>query len=81
MRTRSSNRSHKQTPFIKLDTHKCKACWECIESCPNHVINKIDMPWHKHARIGNPNSCKGCLKCIKVCQQGAYEKIDANTAV
>ena len=67
------NREHSRTPFVKLDTRKCKACWECINICSNHVINKIDMPWHKHALIVEPDSCTGCLNCVDICQYGAYE--------
>lgn len=77
MRTRSSNHSHKQTTFIILDTHKCKACWDCMNHCPNQVIGKIDLPWHKHAKIVNPGSCNGCLKCVKACTQGALQKSEA----
>jgi NAD-dependent dihydropyrimidine dehydrogenase PreA subunit len=74
MNPRHNNRRHTGTPFITLDTRKCKACWECIINCPNQVIGKIDLPWHKHAKIINPVSCTGCLKCVKVCKQGALQK-------
>jgi uncharacterized Fe-S center protein len=76
MNPRHHNRKHTGTLFITLDTRKCKACWDCIESCPSQVIGKIDLPWHKHAKIVNPVRCKGCLKCVKACMQGALQKCD-----
>jgi 2-oxoglutarate ferredoxin oxidoreductase subunit delta len=66
------NRKHTRTPFIQLDTKKCKACWECIKICSNQVISKVDIPWHKHALIVEPDACTGCLKCVSICQYNAY---------
>ncbi|MBN1663915.1 MAG: 4Fe-4S binding protein [Deltaproteobacteria bacterium] len=65
----------KRTLYIQLDTQKCKACWKCIESCSNNVISKINLLWHKHARIKNDDQCTGCLKCVKACDSGALTKI------
>jgi|WetSurMetagenome_2_1015567.scaffolds.fasta_scaffold115883_3 NAD-dependent dihydropyrimidine dehydrogenase PreA subunit len=70
------SREHTRTQFIQLDTRKCKACWKCLANCPNQVINKIDLPWHRHALIAKPDLCTGCLKCIKLCEYDAYSKID-----
>jgi len=67
------NRENKRTPFVVLNTKNCKGCWKCIENCSNSVINKIDLPWHKHALIVNPDACNGCLYCIKICSSGAYK--------
>jgi 2-oxoglutarate ferredoxin oxidoreductase subunit delta len=72
------SREHTCTKYIILDTSKCRACWECIESCPNNVINKIDLPWHKHAIVADPGKCTGCLKCVKTCQYQAYSKTGAS---
>jgi ferredoxin len=66
------NNQHTRTPFVQLDTKKCKACWKCIEICPNQIINKVDLPWHKHAKIVKQDNCMGCLYCIDICQYGAY---------
>lgn len=65
--------------YVQLDTRKCKACWKCIEDCPNLVFNKVDLPWHKHAIIVDPDKCSGCLKCVKACQYGALSKADKTT--
>ena len=64
---------------VQLDTRKCKACWKCIDECPNMVIKKVDLPWHKHAIIADPGKCSSCLKCIKACQYGALSKADKTT--
>ncbi|MBN1191284.1 MAG: ferredoxin family protein [Dehalococcoidales bacterium] len=62
---------HNETKYIRVDRSKCQACWECVESCPNDVIGKISLPFHKHVHINNPDLCKGCLKCVKACLQKA----------
>lgn len=76
MKLRFFNREHTRTPYVQLDTRKCNACWKCLENCPNQVINKVDLPWHKHALLIEPDNCNGCLTCMKVCQYGAYAKVD-----
>lgn len=76
MRPRIFSWENKRTSYIQLDTQKCKACWKCTVGCPNQVIGKVDLPWHKHALIVAADTCTGCLKCIKVCQYKAISKID-----
>jgi NAD-dependent dihydropyrimidine dehydrogenase PreA subunit len=72
MMHRHSHSSHRsQSKFIKLDTHLCQACWTCVEACPNGVLDKINLPFHKHARIRDAQACKGCLKCVKACPHQA----------
>ena len=60
--------------FIDVNTHNCKACWECKENCPNQVFGKIDFLGHRHIKVSHPENCTGCLKCVKVCEQGAITK-------
>lgn len=74
MRSRFFRREHTATAFVMLDTKKCKACWECQHACPNHVIGRINLPWHKHALFVNSGLCVGCMKCVKVCKAGAMSK-------
>ena len=62
---------HTNTKYIELNTHLCQACWTCVEACPNGVLGKIDIFFHKHARIDDAQACKGCLKCVKACQNQA----------
>jgi 2-oxoglutarate ferredoxin oxidoreductase subunit delta len=76
MKPRFFSHDHTRTPYIRIDTKKCKACWKCIESCPKNVIGKVDLLWYKHARINNEEKCTGCLKCVKVCDSGALIKIE-----
>jgi 2-oxoglutarate ferredoxin oxidoreductase subunit delta len=65
------SRDHFKTKFIALDTEKCKACWKCQDKCSKKVIGKIDLFFHKHARLKNIDDCTGCLKCVKVCEYEA----------
>ncbi len=60
-----------QTDYIQFDSGKCKACWKCIDLCPENVFGKIIILLHKHAKIVNGGSCKGCFKCVKECVHGA----------
>jgi len=75
MKSKLLNREHARSKYVYLNTRKCKACWQCIENCPNHVIGKIDFHWHKHALIIENNKCSGCLNCVKTCQFGAFSKV------
>jgi NAD-dependent dihydropyrimidine dehydrogenase PreA subunit len=59
------------TQYICLDSHLCRACWKCIEACPNGVIGKIDIFFHRHSHIEHPEKCKGCGKCVRACPQNA----------
>lgn len=76
MKPTSFSRSHTLTPFVQLNTSKCKACWKCLRHCPQLVIDKVDLPWHKHALITNPDACSGCLKCVRICEHSAFSKRD-----
>ena len=67
--------SNHQTKYIHIDTKKCKACWQCIESCKNKVIDKVNIFFHKHAKIKNAESCVGCYKCVEICENLAISKI------
>lgn len=76
MRPKLFNRKHTRTAHIELDTKRCKACWQCLENCPNQVIDKIELSWHKHALIVAPQNCTGCLKCVHTCPYNAYFRVD-----
>lgn len=74
---------HTETPYILLNTSRCKACWDCVTVCPQHVLGKVNLPFHKHARIDRTKKCKGCLRCIKACSNHAIltkEKPHDNTS-
>ncbi len=65
------NHRHNGTKYIVLVTRLCQACWACVEVCPNGVLGKINLPFHKHAHIDNASACKGCRKCVNVCTNHA----------
>ena len=69
MPRRTSNRD--ATKFIRLNRRACKACWKCVEACPNGVIGRINVIFHKHSKIKYADKCKGCQKCVKACEQQA----------
>ena len=59
------------TEFIRLDSKQCKACWKCIEECPENVFGRINIFLHKHAKIVYRDHCTGCLRCVTACDYGA----------
>ncbi|MDR2847529.1 MAG: 4Fe-4S binding protein [Bacteroidales bacterium] len=58
-------------PAILINHHQCKACWKCLDACPQKVLGKVNFLWHKHAKMSHPDKCIGCLKCVKTCPHGA----------
>jgi 2-oxoglutarate ferredoxin oxidoreductase subunit delta len=69
-------RKKQVTEFIEINSRSCEACWKCISVCPNEVIGKIDVFFHKHSRISKPDKCNGCMKCVKVCEYKAIRPVD-----
>ncbi len=67
---------HTSTEFISINTHLCKACWACVETCSRQVIDKVEFFNHKHAHISQKERCKGCFKCVRVCPNGAISAIE-----
>ena len=67
--------SRLSTRFIALDTHRCEACWACVEACPSHVLGKVDFLGHRHARIDHAAACKGCKTCVRTCPNQAIRYI------
>lgn len=68
-------RARSRTEYIQLDSKACKACWKCVEACPESVLGRINIFVHKHARVVNRAFCTGCRKCVKACEYGAIKPI------
>lgn len=64
-----------RTHFVEIDTHHCDACWECIAVCPTTVLGKVDIFFHRHVRIDQPEACNGCKRCVRACPQQAIRYI------
>lgn len=78
METRGNHREQAKTNYIMLDSRKCEACWKCMEACPNDVIGRVNLPWHKHTLIIKRDNCTGCSKCFKTCEFNAITKVKSN---
>jgi 2-oxoglutarate ferredoxin oxidoreductase subunit delta len=64
-----------RTKYIRVDSRKCKACWECIDECKYDTLGKVDLWFHKHVVIKNAEKCSGCKLCIAVCPNGVFEPV------
>ena len=62
---------HHTTSHVTLQTNRCIACYKCVEACPKGVLDKMNILFHKHAHVKQPDSCIGCLKCVKTCENKA----------
>ena len=60
---------------IDINTRICQACWTCVTTCPQHVLGKVTLPFHRHAKIVHPHYCTGCYQCSKKCAWGAIVKV------
>jgi 2-oxoglutarate ferredoxin oxidoreductase subunit delta len=57
---------------VLLDAGQCKACWKCLDVCPQQIIGKINIIVHKHAVMRKKEQCISCLKCVDICSYGAF---------
>lgn len=64
-----------RTDYISINTSLCQACWKCLERCKQNVFGKVNLPFHKHIKIINPNNCIGCFLCSNGCSVGAINKL------
>ena len=63
---------------IVLNTDKCKACYLCIDACPNKVLEKsevVNKLGYYPAKVNEEKKCIGCAMCARVCPDIAIEKV------
>lgn len=65
------------TKYVTIDTHRCVACWKCVEECPKKVIGTSCFLWHRHVVFNDASACIGCGKCVKACPNGVFSRFDA----
>jgi len=63
-----------RTKYVWANHRQCKACWKCVGACPERVIGKAGILWHKHIIFKKPDSCTGCKKCIQICPYGVFSE-------
>ena len=51
----------------EVDQEKCIGCGECIDICPNEVLELVD----EKAEVVETEECVGCESCVEVCEQEA----------
>ena len=69
------------TAFVRLNINTCTACWECIDSCPDKVMDKsflyiANSLILKHVFMYKADECSGCMNCINACKFNAISIIE-----
>ncbi len=63
---------------IVLNRDKCKACYLCIDACPNKVLGadeNVNALGYYPMAVNHPEKCVGCAICARVCPDIAIEKV------
>jgi len=76
MKSTFRKRDNLKTPFVQINSCKCIGCWECINICPNNVIDKsflfiANTLINEQVLIYNARKCTGCFKCLHACTNDA----------
>jgi len=51
---------------VTIDVDKCQGCGECVDICPNEVLELKD----EKAVVAN-DDCAGCESCVETCPEEA----------
>lgn len=63
---------------IVLNRDKCKACYLCIDACPNKVLEadtNVNALGYYPVVVKENSNCVGCAICARVCPDIAIEKV------
>ena len=63
---------------IVINRDRCKACYLCIEACPNKVLGmdeKVNTLGYYPVKVNSEKDCIGCAICARVCPDIAIEKV------
>jgi 2-oxoglutarate ferredoxin oxidoreductase subunit delta len=63
---------------IVLNRDKCKACYLCVDACPNKVLEadeSVNILGYYPTKVNSEKTCVGCAICAKVCPDMAIEKV------
>jgi len=67
----SSSRPYRN-PYIRLNTRRCKACWSCVDICPQHVLGKIDFYFHHMLGLSGLKNVKDAYDVSKLAQRSHF---------
>lgn len=63
---------------IVLNRDRCKACYLCVDVCPNQVLGtdeKVNSLGYYPIKADEDKKCIGCAVCARVCPDMAIEKV------
>lgn len=52
---------------IKIDVDKCTGCEQCVDICPENVLEIQDGK----CVAARPDDCQGCMSCQETCEEQA----------
>ena len=56
---------------VRVDSKKCKRCYECIHACPTGALS-LEKGIFSH----NTYNCQYCEVCMDVCENGSIEILE-----
>jgi 2-oxoglutarate ferredoxin oxidoreductase subunit delta len=61
---------------IVVNRERCKACYLCLQFCPQDVFDKeegFNAKGYQPIRAARPQDCIGCRSCTMVCPDVVFE--------
>ncbi|MFO7768128.1 MAG: FAD-dependent oxidoreductase [bacterium] len=65
------DRVNLEPAVASVDTERCRACGKCVEVCPFHAAEMVELDDGSVAARIQPSLCKGCGTCASWCPSGA----------
>ena len=53
--------------IVTVDTDKCEACGDCVDTCPNESFVLVEEGGRQYAQYTGDDDCIGCESCVAVC--------------
>jgi Fe-S-cluster-containing hydrogenase component 2 len=75
MRASARRSRRRSTKYVRVDAGKCTGCWKCLDECTQGALGSLNLWFHKHVVVRDPEKCHGCKRCIAVCPNGVFEAL------
>ncbi|NUN01494.1 MAG: CoB--CoM heterodisulfide reductase iron-sulfur subunit A family protein [Bryobacteraceae bacterium] len=68
----SKEELNREPEIARIDERTCAACFACLEACPYHAVEKVQLRDKMTARV-NSGLCMGCGTCVAVCRSKSVD--------